>query len=573
MVAWQIKGMGGVLPRVDVRLVGDNMASTAANCDLTSGALVSLPQVEFLQDFTAVPGPVEKAYRFPGGTVWLPLPSRFSSVVASPLANDDKHRVYWSNPGDKYIHANTRDRIQNGDPSFHVGLVQPTVAPSIGGRTGGDTTVPAIDRVYVYTYLNEFNEESSPSPASNVMSGPSDATWEVLFGGVDPTNPAGANYLPADRIRLYRIITSASAGAQFYRVTELAFPLPERYYDTIPDSVVVLNETIPSVGWGNPPEYLDGLVALTGGILAGFTTNTVHFSEPNRPHTWPSQYDQSVHFEIVAMAAWQQYLMVLTKGFPSAGSGNNPSNYLFVQSQTAEPCIARGSVVVDPSGVFYASQNGLVRFTGYQIDNLSAPMVEKNEWLSYYNATHIVGARHRQAYIAINDTDRGFLIDYSEPARLGFEDLTTLEGVTCIWNDENTGDTLLVAGKKAYEWDCPTSPPQIYKWRSKTFTTPLPISLSAIQIDVDQKVLDAAPIDPILLDNGEVTLPAGVNAVFHYYAGPDLNLIMTRNLTVQQEIFRLPNGFKTFDHQVEVISRVPIYSIQLATTLNELKGV
>jgi len=553
------------------------MASEAVNCDLTGGALVSLPQVEFLKDFTAVPGPVEKAYRFPSddenSAVWLPLPSRFSSVVASPLANDDKHRVYWSNPGDQHLHVNTRDRIAAGDPSYNVGIVQPTVAPVITGVSGGDTTVPPIDRSYAYTYLNTFGEESSPSPASNVMAGPPDATWTVTYPGAVPGMPAGVTYAPIDRIRLYRVVTSASSGAQFYRVTELVLPASGTFVDSIPDSTVVLNEVLESVGWGNPPDYLDGLVALTGGILAGFTTNTVHFTEPNRPHTWPSIYDQSVHFEIVAMAAWQQYLMVMTKGFPSAGSGNNPSNFQFVQSQVAEPCIARGSVVVDLSGVFYASQNGLVQFTGYQINNITAPMVEKNEWLSYYNAPHLIGARHRQSYIGINDTDRGFVIDYSEPARLGFEDLSTMEGATCIWNDETSGDTLLMAGKKAYEWDCPTTEPQIYRWRSKTFTTPTPLSLGAVQVDVDAKVLQPAPTGSILLDNGEVTLPAGVNAVFNYYAGPNLNLIMTRHLTVQQEIFRLPNGFKTFDHVVEIVSRVPVYSLQLSTTLNELKGV
>ena len=39
------------------------------------------------------------------------------------------------------------------------------------------------------------------------------------------------------------------------------------------------------------------------------------------------------------------------------------------------------------------------------------------------------------------------------------------------------------------------------------------------------------------------------------------------------EIFRLPKGFKAFDHQAEIVSRVPVTSIQLSTTLEELKTV
>ena len=578
MPAWEIKGFGGVLPRTDERLIADNMASAAVNCDLTGGILVGLPQVGFQKDFSAVPGAVEKAYRFlpdeAGDIVWLPLPSRYSSVVRSPLANDDKKRVYWTNPGDLCPHWNTRDRIKAGQPHFDLGTVQPTVAPTIASVTGGDTTTPLIDRVYVYTFINSYGEESSPSPASNLASGHSGATWTITgLPTAAPGNPAGYAYAPITQLRLYRIVTGQASGAQFYRVLEIGFPNGGSYVDTIPDTTVVLNEVLETVGWGNPPASIDGLVAVTGGFLVGFTNNTIHFTEPNRPHTWPSIYDQSVHYDIVAMVAWQQYLMVLTNGFPSAGSGTSPSNFLFVQSQVSEPILSRGSIVVDPGGVFYASQNGLVLYTGYHIDNQTALLVEKNEWLQYYHARNIIAARHRHEYIAINGTGRGFLIDYRNTQAPSFEDLSTLAGVVCIWNDEETGDTLLMANKQCFEWDCPYTAPQTYRWRSKNFSAPLPISLGAVQIDLDEEVLTPPPGTPIPLDNGDFVLPAGINAVFNYYAGPKLQLIMTRYLTTQQEVFRLPKGFKAFDHQVEVISRVPISSIQLGTTLGELRTV
>jgi hypothetical protein len=566
-------------------LAADNAATEAVNCDLSAGDLNGLPQAEMIHDMTALPDPVRKAYRFSpdevGDVVWLPLPDRFSQVVRSPLANDDKHRIYWTNPGDASPHWSTRERVKAGQPPFDLGIVQPTVAPAITSVTGGTTTVPAIDRVYTYTFIDSFGEESSPAPGSNLASGPPDATWRVNFPVNAPANPAGRAYDVPAKLRLYRVITSASSGAQFYHVTDFTFPTPGTFADTIPDSTVALNEILGTVGWGNPPDGIDGLVALTGGILAGFTNNTVHFTEPNRPHTWPSIYDQSVHFDIVTMLAWQQYLMVLTQGFPAAGTGNTPSNFIFVQSQAAVPCISRGSAVVDPSGVLYASRDGLVMFTGYQIINQTALLIEREEWINYYKAQDILAARHRNSYMAINETcwmegtyphGRGFIINATE-ARLGFEDLSTLQGVGCIWNDEETGEVLLMADKKVYVWDSTTTPKQTYRWKSKIFSTPVPVSLGAVQIDVDPKILIPPPAAKPPLDNGEIFLPSGVNAVFNYYAGPDLTLIMTRNLMRPQEIFRLPKGFKTFDHQVEIISRVPLTSIQLSTTLTELKKV
>jgi hypothetical protein len=213
-------------------------------------------------------------------------------------------------------------------------------------------------------------------------------------------------------------------------------------------------------------------------------------------------------------------------------------------------------------------------FTGYAMQNITEQIMSKLNWVEDYHAGSLVSARHRSQYMAVNGTNVGFIVDYSE-VRLGVEKLSALNGVVCIWNDEYTSDTLVCAGGKIYEWDCPGMPPLNYRWRSKRFFTPLPLSLGAAQVELDPQVLDPPPTGAPPLDNGDpsMQLPAGINAQFRYYAGPKLVLIMTRNLTKQMEIFRLPKGFKAFDHQAEIVARVPVSSIQLATTLEELKTV
>lgn len=581
MVAWTVKAMGGMIPRTDDTLLGDNMAVESVNCDLSSGSLVGLPSVSLLVDLSSRPGAVQRAYRFPGPgdttrtPIWLPLPSPYSCVVRSPLANDTQDRVYWTNPGDRHPWWTTYDRLASGQPAYNLGTVRPVLKP-VAVATGGDTTVPQIERSYTYTYVSVYGEESAPAPPSNTASGAPDASWTVSNLPTSiPANPSGANYPPIATLRLYRTIVSATAGAQFYQVIDLPMPTPGVYVDNALDQAVANNGVLESIGWENPPDYLDGLTALPGGMLVGFTNNTVHFCEPNRPHTWPIGYDQSVHYDIIALAGWQQYLMVLTTGYPSTGSGNTPSNFILVQSQVPEPCVSRGSVVTDLTAVYYASQNGVIQLSGYGIQNQTMLLVDKNDWLNRFRAREIIACRHRSQYLAINNTDSAFLIDYSEP-RLGFSDLSTFLGVVCVWNDEYTGETMLCANKKVYLWDDPTTAHLTYRWRSKQFYTPVPISLGAAQVTLDKAVYDPVPTGgPPLLDNGDttVTLPAGVNAVFNLYAGPMLNLIMSRNLAEQQEIFRLPKGFKAFDWQCEIVSRVKVSQIQLATTLAELKGV
>ena len=583
MVAWEIKEMGGTIPRTDDRLIGDNMAVASVNVDLTSGKLVGLPQAQFLIDLSGELPVVERAYRFPpdasGDTVWLPLPSRYSCVVRSPLANDTNNRIYWTNPGDPAPWFNTQAGIKAGTPAFNLGIIQPTGTPTIDSVTGGTPPPDAenIDRSYVYTYVDQFGSESSPSPASAIASGPPDATWVVgNLPTTVPANPAGLNYPAIQSYHLYRTITGQTTGAQFYYVATVNLPATSsQYTDSQPDSTVVYNEVLVTVGWGNAPTGLDGLCSMPGGFLCGFTGNTVHFSEPDQPHTWPSVYDQSVHYNIVALAVWQQYLMVMTQGFPSAGSGNMPSNFIFVGTNVAEPCVARGSVVVDMSGVYYASHNGLIQFTGYGMQNITAQVITKMQWVSHYKADQLISCRHRTQFMSINGTNTGFIIDYGE-VREGVEDLSTMQGVVCIWNDEFTGETLMCAGGKIYQWDEPVGGATLtYRWRSKQFFTPLPISLGAAQVELDPQVLSPPPTSPPPLDNGDplMQLPPGATAVFNYYAGPKLQLIMSRNLTKQMEIFRLPNGFKAFDHQVEILAHAPVTSIQVATTLEELKRV
>ena len=588
MAAWVIKNMGGLIPRMESRALPDNMAEEAVNCDLSSGALNGLPQPELVHDFSANPATIKRAYRFPNPTgdgteVWLPLPSPYSSVVKSPLANDPNERVYWTNPGDNSPHFNTYSSLNIGAAPIDVGIPQPSTTLSVAAVGGAQ--IPQVSRSYCYTYVNSFGEESAPSPLSSVVTGAPDADWQIT-GIPQPgaiTNPVGYLYPVCNQVNLYRTITGTETGASFFLVQSFVGGVndpPFTYPDTSSDLTVVNNQQLISTGWANPPVGLDGLTALPGGMLAGFTGNTIHFCEPDRPHAWPPAYDQSLQYPIVALGVWQQSLVVLTSGFPSTGSGNSPSNYVFTQIRVPEPCISRGSVITDLMGVYYASQNGLVMLNYFGMQNQTLSLVTKNIWLNDFKAASIIACRHRAQYLAVNGSGTGFLIDYSE-ARLGMMDLSSINGATCIWNDEFTGDAYIMGGdKKVYRWDSQNTGSLIFRWRSKQFYLPAPVSLGACQISLDPSVETVLPTyaPPATLQNNDPTLvlPAGVNAVFNLYYGSTTSsptLLISKNLTKSRMIFRLPGGFKAFDWQAEIVSRVPVHSIELASTMAELKGV
>jgi len=434
---------------------------------------------------------------------------------------------------------------------------------------------PLVERSYAYTFVDQYGTESSPSAPSDVVTGPSDAVWHISnLPAVAPPAPPGKHYPPPVTTRLYRTLTATTTGAQFFFVVDLPFGTTH-YDDTIPDTTVVNNNTLLTVSFAPPVDGLDGLLAMTGGMLVGFTRNTVHFCEPDRPNAWPAGYDQSLLYQIVAMGVWQQQLIVLTSGFPSAGVGNRPDQFTFATIQTPEPCISRGSLVTDLAGVYYSSPNGLVALNYYGAQNQTLSNLTREIWIKRFHGDKLVSARHRAQYLAINGTGMGFVIDYTEQ-RLGICSLSPFVDVVSVWNDIYTGDTYMMAKEIVYLWDSMNTPVLIYRWRSREFYFPAPVSLGACQISLDPDVTEPAPKDMIPPpDSGmsNLNLPNGVNAIFRLYAGPSQDLIHEEWLQQARCIFRFPSGRKAFNWQFEIIARVAVHSVELASTMRELKGV
>lgn len=594
MPGFVVKDFGGMMPRRDSRLLPESMAEASYNVDLSAGTLQGLPAPLQGIDLSAYPvtygtlspGQVsvtpQRAYRLPDPAgvspdSWLALPDKFCSVVRSPLANDTLHRIYWTTPGHppQWTNYAGLQSVPQATPyTLGVQTVDAAHIPNINSVTGGTTTIPQVVRAYLVTYFDHFGGESAPSLPSNIVSGPPDATWTVGFSNVAPAQVAGLNYPPVAGIYLYRTVTAQGGGTQFYRVAQIPFGGVSAFVDQIPDTTIVQNLPLPSSTWSNPPATLDGLTSMPGGFLVGFTGNTLHFSEPNQPNAWPTAYDLSVQYDIVALAVWQQSLIILTKGYPLTGTGNSPSNFTLSEIQVPEPCIARGSVITDLLGVYYASQNGLVMLNYYGMQNQTLQTLTKNIWLKPpFSAGSIVACRHRAQYLAISgNSSTGFLIDYTEQ-RCGIELLTSMNNVYSVWNDAYTGKTYMMSQSSVYEWDSQFSVPQVYRWRSKQFYLPAPANFGACQVSLGSDV--AAPVDPMSLTLSDsdptLVLPPGVNAIFriivHGY------VLLEHQMTQQREIFRLPSGFKAFDWQFEIVSRCQVYSVELATTMMELKGV
>ena len=255
-----------------------------------------------------------------------------------------------------------------------------------------------VTRAYVYTWVNEFGEESTPSlPATGA--GDSMGVWTVTNITDPPPNPQAehANY---SHKYLYRTVSGASGQTTYYRVTEGKYEsgtaIPQGGKIALGETVVIDNSanltdaeivnnlTLESTSWSLPPDDLQGFIAMPNGFLIGFDGSHVYMSEAYHWHAWPAEYKQAVETPIVGLGILGQTCVVCTQGYPATITGSKPAICSFTKATAGEPCLSRGSIVSTTHGVLYASQNGLVLVGPGGIQNVTEQLITRGKWLRYY---------------------------------------------------------------------------------------------------------------------------------------------------------------------------------------------
>ncbi|ARO87845.1 hypothetical protein EBAPG3_008745 [Nitrosospira lacus] len=189
MATFRIAAFSGLVPRLARQLLAPNQAQVATNCNLTSGDL--RPRNGPLHVFSPIIGnDIESIFRMEkdGNEKWL-VWDKDVDVARSPVAGNTERRFYYT--GDGEPRASDYDTATTGVGPYPSGcyvlgvsppVTQPTVTPS-GGVSG--TTV---SRVYVYTFVTLWGEESAPSPVSPTTTGKIDDTWALSAMDAAPPN-------------------------------------------------------------------------------------------------------------------------------------------------------------------------------------------------------------------------------------------------------------------------------------------------------------------------------------------------------------------------------------------------
>lgn len=578
-------GFSGEIPRLIPRLLPDGAAQEAVNTRLQDGSLSPVRESRFAHHFTDVPANGFKTiYR--NGSEWLGW-GGLVYAVPGPVAQD---RLY--------IFGDGAPKLRVAGTTYGLAVARPTVA--LTATVTGTATNPGtnVTRLYVYTNVTQFGEESEPSPVSN------EADWSpgqgVTLSGFSTTMDNGRT---ADRQRIYRSQTGTT-GTTLYLIKERPASV-DNFIDDVP--VDAIQEPLPSALWNAPPDELTGVIGLPNGMMAGFVGKDVYFCEPFIPHAWPEVYVQTVDYPIVGLGAYGTTLVVMTEGNPYIMGGSAPENMQSEKLELNLPCINARGIQDLGYAVAYPTHDGLVLVANGAASVGSAALFSRDDWQTFLPATMVSGqfdgrylSAYRYADTEGNEFSGTIIFDVT-----GQQPFIIRSDITpdAFFYDIVDGALYFADGADVHVWDAPGEANKMQFWHSKQEVLARPTNFGAILIESDDAPTEAEVAamearaaaamqrnQDIIDQGGDLEGALGsmvVNA--HAMNGDVLEPVPVVNSTVSVSIYadeqyvatvskinrmaRLPSGFLARKWSVSVFSDVKISQITMATTGVELMEV
>jgi len=413
------------------------------------------------------------------------------------------------------------------------------------------------DRFYVTTFVNDWGEESAPSPVSDLLEVSQYQSVTISKPAVVPSGFGIVGW------RLYRTNQGASS-ANFQLVADDTAPIAHNtngafdYFQTVTAETGYvdakkgseLQETLTTTEWLTPPtnviggttHYLAGFTALPNGIMAGFLDNTVCFCEPYAPYAWPISYQLTVHSPIVGMAAFGQTLVVCTRGSPYIANGSDSASMNLQELPGNQACVSARSMVSVENGVLYASPDGicLAGLNGVQV--VTQGLFTREDWQALSPST-IIAVLHDTCYYFVAGTTM-YALDFVAKKLIE----VVLSGTpTALYSDRNT-DTLyaLIGGNITALFSGTGHKTGVY--RTGIIQMPKPLPMAWLQVDSDYTS----------------------SVVVRWYGDGSVTPRYTATLSSITPV-RLPSGCY-LEHEVEIETSARVTSVVLAGSTSELQS-
>jgi hypothetical protein len=536
MTILRFSPFGGLIPKADAVMLPANAAQVAKNCRFSAGQLEAFNTPTTVKVGTQ--GELRTIYRF-GQTAnsdtdyWFTFPG-IVDVVKGAIANDTSERTFFTGDGFPKVTNSTKALTAQPYPGsyFRLGLPAPSL-PAVASVSGGPTSELSIaeTRIYTYTFVTSFGEESAPADASNEVTVKPGQTVTLQLGA-----PPSGLFDTATK-RIYRSV-AGNSGVEYLFVAEVP-DATGAYDDTL--GANDLGEVMPSLDFAMLPDLARGLCSGPNGILAAHTDYDVYFCEPFKPYAWPEGYIQTVDYPIVGSAWFGTSLAVLTTGVPYVMSGTDPGSISVEKLAVPYACLSKQSICAALGGVIYAAADGLVSITAAGPQVLTDQLFTRREWAALNPASMLCCVWDERIFM-FYDTGAvkgGLILDQANG-------LTATDiHATAAFTDPVTGALFLCVDGDIVKWDA--GPVGQYQWKSRQEVVPLPQNFGYGQV-----LATAYPLTLNVYADG----------------------VLQHAQTVTSDLpFRLPAGFRARYWEIELLGAGRVRQATLADSAAELQSV
>jgi len=568
------------------------------------------PRMSTYADAISGGGPYPSTWYVLG--VASPVSAMSIAVVGGTGANEDRSYVYTfrNRYGEESGPSPATLKTGKVDGSWNISGMDPA-PPNSGTVSAAVKDSPLIGQVQV-TLNSVFGLAGAEEVVFSAVTGMTDLNGKFKLESVDPatnkvvvslstsqTYVSGGTWArraPHNVASMTKCIYRTIGTNTDYRLVAEIPVANTTYSDTVPATTVSLNAGISTLDTLPPLKNAHSLVLLANGVMAALAGNQLCLSEQGKPYSWPVSNRYSFPGVGIALVAAGNAVIVLTDNYPLVATASVPeaATLTKIPGDTLAPCVAKRGVVDIGSGAIYPSHDGLYVATTSGVRNLTADLYTFPEWQLLKPAS-FKATFQDSTYYAMHDTDAQglvFSLNTKEPDSV-VEFNVQLDALYT-----NPWDGKLYVGQvnRISEWDSDDSKRFTAYWTSKEYQLGKSINFSVAQVqakfediqDVDTTILDANTA--LLTDINNVGGGIACSAIGIYpVAGsalkpvPDVTeptiqftLIVdgvpafTKKVTSSAP-FRLPGHFKSDVQAVEISTTVPVYSINMAQGMAELK--
>ena len=462
MTTLRLAQFSGEVPKLIPRLLPDSGSQYAENVRLDDGGLTPIRKAEQTHNFVSV-ATLKTAYKF--GDEWLAWESAVNAVPG-PVATD---RLYYTGDGVPKMRVD----------SVVYDLAVPYPTGALTATMSGSGTGDIITRLYVYTWVTQYDEESEPCPVSN----------EIDWQAGNTVTLSGFGAVPSARgitkQRIYRSQSSSQSGTDLFFIAERDASTAD-FTDTI--AIDGFGEVLPSRDWNAPPDGLSGLIPMPNGMMVGFVGKELCFSEPYHPHAWPEKYRLTSPYAIVGIGAYGTTVVAGTEGYPFVAGGNAPESMVEEKIEVNLPCINGRGLVDLGYSVAYPSNDGLVVVSNGNATVATDALFTRADWQKLSPATLVAGQFTGRYFASYSYTD---IDGQSVTSGTIVIDLTGQQPFVLrhrfkadsLYYDLPSGQLYYMSNNTVYQFDALGQTNETMIWKSKRFVLPQPCAFGAILVE------------------------------------------------------------------------------------------